>query len=85
MTPLWFACSEPERPTDPYVIWHYATDEGHCAPCLLKHEAVMRMSGLDTDTWLRRAILGEPHRGGYSPMQEVLWSDRVFPYEGTAS
>lgn len=21
----WYACSEPERPTDPYVVWHYAT------------------------------------------------------------
>lgn len=24
MSAAWFACEEPERPTDPWVLWHYA-------------------------------------------------------------
>lgn len=38
-TRLWFACSAPEKPTDPYVIWHY----NGCNACRLKAQAVARM------------------------------------------
>lgn len=32
---FWWACAEPERPTDPLVVWHV-----NCGPCYLKAEAV---------------------------------------------
>lgn len=34
----WFACEEPERPPDPYVVWHYHS----CRGCLVKIEAQER-------------------------------------------
>jgi hypothetical protein len=36
MSGLWFACDEPERPTDPWVQWHY----GLCTGCRVKSEAL---------------------------------------------
>jgi hypothetical protein len=35
----WYACDEPERPTDPYVLWHY----DDCEACLIKARAVSIM------------------------------------------
>ena len=40
---LWFACSEPERPTDALVIWHYLPDDGApCRGCQIKAEMIAR-------------------------------------------
>lgn len=32
----WWACEEPERPTDPYVRWHYRD----CLGCRVKGQAL---------------------------------------------
>lgn len=32
----WYACEEPERPTDAHVRWHY---DG-CRPCAVKADAL---------------------------------------------
>ena len=38
----WFACDEPERPTDGSVRWHYAF-EGPCVGCQVKASALAQM------------------------------------------
>ncbi len=39
---LWYACEQPERPTDPYVIWHYREPEKTCRGCQFKAMLVLR-------------------------------------------
>lgn len=52
--PSWFACSEPERPVDPHVIWHYATPDGvPCRGCAIKAGLLLAAYPADTHVaWL---------------------------------
>ena len=50
---LWFACTEPERPTDAYVVWHY---EG-CIGCDIKTDMLVALHPDDPHVaWLRRTV-----------------------------
>lgn len=44
---LWWACSEPERPPDPFVLWDY-----DCSACRVKARVVVAAGGPGT------AVLG---------------------------
>lgn len=43
----WWACSEPERPTDHGTLWHPAA---RCAACRMKAEAVAWQNLADGET-----------------------------------
>lgn len=48
---LWFACEQPERPTDPFVMFHY---DG-CRACRLVVDMLVRMHPDDSHVaWLDR-------------------------------
>lgn len=51
----WYACAEPERPTDPDVLWHYED----CTGCRVK-AAALAMQHPDNShvTWLNDLIRG---------------------------
>jgi hypothetical protein len=51
VTGTWYACSEPERATDPWVVWH----RGECRGCAVKAEAVLHQIIADPDEhgWLQ--------------------------------
>ena len=52
----WYACEQPERPTDPLVVWHY-TD---CQACRLKVELLDRLYPDDPHIkWLILCVAGE--------------------------
>ena len=36
MSDLWFACEQPERQPDAYVMWHYSGPDGSCSTCAFK-------------------------------------------------
>ena len=56
MSALWFACTEPERPTDPFVTWHYE----ECVGCRVKAAALASMYPDDSHVrWLTR-MMSEP-------------------------
>lgn len=56
MSLTWFACSEPERPTDAYVIWHYG-DDGPCRGCQIKLAMVAHHHpDADGVAWLRERV-----------------------------
>lgn len=40
---FWWACHQPERPPDPYVMWHYRD----CPACKVKIAAVAMQHGDD--------------------------------------
>lgn len=51
----WFACENPERPTDPYVRWHYR----ECTGCRVKAEALSHMHPSNTHVaWLVGLMAG---------------------------
>lgn len=53
----WYACSEPERPTDAYVLWHYSG----CVACRFKADALVRQYEDDPHVrWVRDTVFGEP-------------------------
>jgi hypothetical protein len=55
MNDVWLACSEPERPTDPWVIWHY---EG-CRACRIKAALLARLHPDDPHVaWLNDRMAG---------------------------
>lgn len=41
---LWWACAEPERPPDPYILWKQG-----CRACLLKAETTIAAGGPGVD------------------------------------
>ncbi len=45
---LWYACSEPERPTDAFVLWHYAGGGVDCTGCRVKADLLLRQYPEDT-------------------------------------
>lgn len=50
---LWFACAEPERPTDAFVMWHYRG----CRACSIKVDVLSAMYPADTHVaWLSAAV-----------------------------
>jgi hypothetical protein len=56
----WFACEEPERPTDPYVLWHYAVGDD-CAGCRLKAKLLLIQRPDDTHVqWLADRLGVQP-------------------------
>lgn len=51
----WFACEEPERPTDAWVMWHYH----ECVACQMKAEMMAVLYPDDTHIgWLNRVMQG---------------------------
>lgn len=60
MSAAWFACEEPERPTDPYVVWHYGFNLGSwCLACHVKADALARQHPDDGSVaWLVEAVGG---------------------------
>jgi hypothetical protein len=56
MTALWFACTEPERPTDPFVTWHYE----ECTGCQIKAGFLARLHPDDPHVrWLNDHMTSE--------------------------
>lgn len=49
MSGLWFACSEPERPPDPFVMWHYRD----CKGCGWKAAMTIQRGGPAVDVLAR--------------------------------
>ena len=41
----WWACSEPERPLDMFIVW-----EPRCPKCIMQAELVLHVHG-DVDLW----------------------------------
>jgi hypothetical protein len=62
MNAPWFACEEPERPTDAAVLWHYAYGDD-CRGCRLKAEMVLRQWPDDTHVQWLAARLGAGEHG----------------------
>lgn len=60
ITPLWFACEHPERPPDPYVLWHYApTKDIWYRGGKVAAEALSRRYADDSHvTWLAGRVAG---------------------------
>jgi hypothetical protein len=49
----WFACDEPERPTDAHVLWHYRD----CMGCLLKAQMLAHLYPDDPHVaWLKATV-----------------------------
>ena len=55
MTERWVACSQPERPLDEWMMWHWETD---CAPCRMKAVAEVRRGNTDAAKQLNRQLIG---------------------------
>jgi len=55
----WFACEEPERPTDVWVRWHYVD----CAACRIKADALQRLHPDDSNVAWLVDILAPPTAG----------------------
>ena len=55
---FWYACEQPERPPDPYVLWHYDDPRtGPCAGCAFKaHVQSMRFPESTHVEWLVGAV-----------------------------
>lgn len=52
---FWFACEYPERPTDPYVRWHYS----ECLMCAIRADVLARVYPDDSHVaWLVATING---------------------------
>jgi hypothetical protein len=45
---LWWACAEPERPPDPYIMWKQG-----CRACLVKAESTVDGGGPGVDVLAR--------------------------------
>ena len=50
----WYACEQPERPTDPAVRWHYR----NCRPCRVKAQAVALQHPDDPHVAWLNGVLG---------------------------
>lgn len=56
MSGLWYACEEPERPTDGLVVWHCGAGDD-CTGCRVKAEAKLREFPDDSHVqWLARRL-----------------------------
>lgn len=57
----WYACEEPERPTDGHVRWHYdlPAGAGPCNGCRIKAEMLLREYPDDTSVqWVHMMLTG---------------------------
>lgn len=65
----WYACSEPERPTDPYVVWHY----DDCPACRIKAQVVLNKMQQDmapsTGTMLGEHLIFRMDNGHWPPRE----------------
>jgi hypothetical protein len=56
----WYACEFPEKPTDPYVRWHYGTG---CTGCRIKLDAVCKLNpDLELDWLVNLVATGDSRR-----------------------
>jgi hypothetical protein len=55
---LWWACEEPERPPDPYIMW-----KDDCPACLLKARVTVAGGGPGVDILARHLNLGGTDAG----------------------
>lgn len=53
MSAQWYACEQPERPTDAFVVWHY----GICRGCEFKADVLAHLHPDDPHVaWLVRMV-----------------------------
>lgn len=67
----WYACAEPERPTDAAVLWHY---EG-CLACALKADALEWQYPDDPHVQWLRSMIGDPFESNMRAGMYVLTSE----------